>query len=498
MRQKCRHLPPCHNRSPASRTLDADFAEAFERNVSSDEDEVEDESEDEEEENLLSEALTPGRYEYVSLPTTSTNFVQNEDVVVVLFTTGWERGKIVDIDNATPSQKRAAKRFSVPRMVRYVSDSSFWLHDLDDPAIYLSEEQFNNLIVGSNEESEGVKVGTWCVVRRIDSKRSQSSGRQMREEEAEEVSEEESEEEEESDEEEEGGDPPWRPNGHRFIGQTVKVGDEGGCGQLGTIVGWIADTDVDMEGNPGFVSERTGKPACLFNVEFSDDTSQDFEEDELQGKFFPASEISKLAAKEQKGKAKGGHKSCAVPGCPKNARGPSYEQMCVAHYRQSQTLDCGPADLAGMASNAAHRVADVTGPVSQCHAENGAAIDFSDDFDSMAAAAAASAADGGLPHHDINYEEDIDYGEEHYEERVAKYHVEDEGRLCFGTVVNSGFPDYDPNVMHWNVEFDEEDAVVYKHNGRGNNENLDYDELMDAFELYKKKKHLDNTKPSAM
>ena len=168
------HLPPCHNRSSASRTLDTDFTEAFERNVSSDEDKVEDESEDEEEDNdLLSEALTPGRYEYVSLPSTGTNFVQNEDIVVMLFTTGWERGKIVDIDNASPSQKRAAKRFSVPRMVRYVSDSSFWLHDLDDPAIYLSEEQFNTLIAGSNEKSEGVKVGAWCVVRSIDSKRSQ-------------------------------------------------------------------------------------------------------------------------------------------------------------------------------------------------------------------------------------------------------------------------------------------------------------------------------------
>ena len=63
----------------------------------------------------------------------------------------------------------------------------------------------------------------------------------------------------------------------------------------------------------------------------------------------------------------------------------------------------------------------------------------------------------------------IDYGEEHYGRRVAKYHVEDREedgpRLCFGTVTNSGFPKFAKNTMHWTVEFDEEDAVVYAHNG---------------------------------
>ena len=52
--------------------------------------------------------------------------------------------------------------------------------------------------------------------------------------------------------------------------------------------------------------------------------------------------------------------------------------------------------------------------------------------------------------------------------------------------------------MHWKVEFDDEDAVVYKHNDRGNHEDLDCDELMEAFDLYEEKKHLDNTKASAM
>ena len=94
----------------------------------------------------------------------------------------------------------------------------------------------------------------------------------------------------------------------------------------------------------------------------------------------------------------------------------------------------------------------------------------------------------------------INYGEEHYGRRVAKYHVEDREedgpRLCFGTVTNSGFPKFAKNTMHWTVEFDEEDAVVYAHNGRGHLEDLNYDELMNAFELHKKKKEQDTKKPS--
>ena len=111
-------------------------------------DEDDDDSEDEEEEedsNLLSDALSPGRYKYVPMPPGGTNFVQNGDIVVTLFTTGWERGKVEGIaEKATPSQKRVARGFSVPRLVRYVSDWSYWLHDLDNPSIYLSKKQFNN------------------------------------------------------------------------------------------------------------------------------------------------------------------------------------------------------------------------------------------------------------------------------------------------------------------------------------------------------------------
>jgi len=96
--------------------------------------------------------------------------------------------------------------------------------------------------------------------------------------------------EEETDEEEveiEEGDPPWRTDGHAFLRKKVKVALDGDS-ELGTVLGWIADTDVDKEGEPGFVSERTGKPACLFHVKFGSSStidSQDYEEFELEGKF---------------------------------------------------------------------------------------------------------------------------------------------------------------------------------------------------------------------
>lgn len=100
-------------------------------------------------------------------------------------------------------------------------------------------------------------------------------------------------------EDEDVGDPPWRTVGHEWIGRQVswetthkvsgtrKVTVE----QVGTIEGFIKSTDVDKDGNPGFVSEATGKPANLFHVVFPDQphhlyasfllSSQDLEEHEV-------------------------------------------------------------------------------------------------------------------------------------------------------------------------------------------------------------------------
>jgi len=80
------------------------------------------------------------------------------------------------------------------------------------------------------------------------------------------------------------GDPPWRTTGHEYLMREVQWTPEGGdptspC--VGTVVAYIADTDVDSEGNPGFTCSNTGKPANLFHVVF-DEFEQDFEQFELE------------------------------------------------------------------------------------------------------------------------------------------------------------------------------------------------------------------------
>ena len=70
------------------------------------------------------------------------------------------------------------------------------------------------------------------------------------------------------------GDPPWRTNGHEYISRNIQYNNK-----VGKVVGWISNTDVDKEGNPGFVGSD-GNPACLFHAIFRD-FRQDFEEWEL-------------------------------------------------------------------------------------------------------------------------------------------------------------------------------------------------------------------------
>jgi len=81
---------------------------------------------------------------------------------------------------------------------------------------------------------------------------------------------------------EEEGDPPWRREEHEYFERIVRynTGDEV---QEGKVTGWLDSRDLDSEGNPAFVSERTGKPATLFHVNFAkgDVLFVDLEEYEL-------------------------------------------------------------------------------------------------------------------------------------------------------------------------------------------------------------------------
>jgi hypothetical protein len=86
------------------------------------------------------------------------------------------------------------------------------------------------------------------------------------------------------------GDPPWRTTGHPFISRRIQWTPPAGNDDIpsepsvGTVIGWISESDVDSEGNPGFISSKTGTPACLFHAIFQD-FEQDFEEWELEELF---------------------------------------------------------------------------------------------------------------------------------------------------------------------------------------------------------------------
>ncbi|GAX14255.1 hypothetical protein FisN_1Hh450 [Fistulifera solaris] len=74
-------------------------------------------------------------------------------------------------------------------------------------------------------------------------------------------------------------DPPWRTVGSEYLGKFVRWVTEHKASarrkvaveQIGEVVGWISETDVDKAGEPGFVSEKTGKPASLYHVVFNDE-----------------------------------------------------------------------------------------------------------------------------------------------------------------------------------------------------------------------------------
>jgi hypothetical protein len=85
--------------------------------------------------------------------------------------------------------------------------------------------------------------------------------------------------------------------------------------RAGTVVGWISESDVDKAGEPGFVSERTGKPACLYHVKFPEDThhqyasllvqTQDLEEYELLECLIPEDELRGASPSKKKARVSG-------------------------------------------------------------------------------------------------------------------------------------------------------------------------------------------------
>jgi hypothetical protein len=100
-------------------------------------------------------------------------------------------------------------------------------------------------------------------------------------------------------EDEDVGDPPWRTEGHEFIGRKVEFSATHKASgtrrikvtQVGTISGYIDSKDVDKQGEPGFVSEATGKPANLFHVDFPDQPHHPYAAHLVSGQDLEESEV---------------------------------------------------------------------------------------------------------------------------------------------------------------------------------------------------------------
>lgn len=112
------------------------------------------------------------------------------------------------------------------------------------------------------------------------------------------------------------GDPPWRTVDNEYLGKRVKwithhkasARRTVALEQTGIVTGWISETDVDKEGQPGFVSE-TGEPARLYHVKFEEDphhaysshllSEQDLEEWELKECLIPDDEVGPPTKKQR-------------------------------------------------------------------------------------------------------------------------------------------------------------------------------------------------------
>lgn len=103
------------------------------------------------------------------------------------------------------------------------------------------------------------------------------------------------------------GDPPWRTTGNEYLGRKIWWTTQHKASarrtvaleQVGTITGWISETDVDSNGEPGFV-DKDGIPARLYHATFPEDphhayanhllAEQDLEEYELLDCLLPVEE----------------------------------------------------------------------------------------------------------------------------------------------------------------------------------------------------------------
>ena len=109
------------------------------------------------------------------------------------------------------------------------------------------------------------------------------------------------------DELEEADDPPWRADGHEFIGRRVEYVVKHRLSgkrtielrQQGIVTGWISEEDKDRKGEPGYVCGETGKPAALFHVVFEDDPSHPYAKQMIEFQDMEEYEVRNMLVDEE-------------------------------------------------------------------------------------------------------------------------------------------------------------------------------------------------------
>mmetsp|Transcript_9364 Transcript_9364/g.15564 ORF Transcript_9364/g.15564 Transcript_9364/m.15564 type:complete len:368 (-) Transcript_9364:211-1314(-) len=104
----------------------------------------------------------------------------------------------------------------------------------------------------------------------------------------------------------EAEDPPWRTAGHELMNRRIVYEHFHKLGrarhvtidQTGKIVGWIAETDTDRNGEPGYVSEDTGKAASLFHIAFEDQPGHPYGKHLIDSIDMEEEEVRKLLIEE--------------------------------------------------------------------------------------------------------------------------------------------------------------------------------------------------------
>jgi len=126
----------------------------------------------------LKRAVESTKYEYVAKNRTETipELLLPNTLVCVLFSTGWERGRVQGSNMMSISQKKNSKKMKCPFVIKY--NDGYWLHDLHDENLYVNEDEFNWMKRGGKNKGEIIatttrvlptrlkKDGVWCVVRR--------------------------------------------------------------------------------------------------------------------------------------------------------------------------------------------------------------------------------------------------------------------------------------------------------------------------------------------